>query len=297
MRLLALDIDHTLTGKGHLVTQANQEAVAWAKDRGVRVTLITGRRYAGSAARHAEALGITGPLGCHYGRRVVDHPSGAILTNHPMPIDAARHLVGVALSHAGAIVSGFFDDELVFQKLPPALFTAGFAQFGEGDLQEMMAARPGAIMSLNVSASPDAETGAGTGDGGAGETTSSAGARGKREGPSVVEAIVTAAEGRYPDLIQLYFVPWGEIERGLVTAISAVADKGTALLEIARRAGINPADTVAMGDSEADIPMLRAAGVGVAMPWSPEKVRRAADLVAEGDPEDAVARTIRALAG
>lgn len=297
MRLLALDIDHTLTGNGHLITQANLEAVAWAKNLGVRVTLITGRRYAGSAARHADTLGITGPIGCHYGRRVVDHPSGTILTNHPLPVDAARHLARVALSRVGSIVSAFLDDELVFQKLPPALLTAGFAQFGEGDLQEMMAARPGAIMSLNVSGNPDAETGLGAKTGRADGAAASASARGKPEGPSVVDAIAGAAAEHYPDLVQLYFVPWADMEHGMVTAISAAADKGTALVEIARLAGIDPADTVAMGDSEADIPMLQAAGVGVAMPWSPDAVRRAADVVAEGEPEDAVARAIRSLAG
>jgi hypothetical protein len=77
-----------------------------------------------------------------------------------------------------------------------------------------------------------------------------------------------------------------------VTVVASSADKGTALLDIARRLGIDPADTVSMGDAVPDIPLLKAAGTGIAMPWSTEEVRRAADAVAEGEPEDAVAREI-----
>jgi len=283
MRLLALDIDHTLTGEGSWITEANLGAVAWARERGVRVTLITGRRYRDSAALYAEALGLSGPIGCHYGRRIVDHPSGKVLTNHPIPAEAADRLVAAALRHPGAVVSAFLDDELVFEKLPSPSLAAVFAGYGQGDLRELIAARPRSVMSLNVSAyGSEARPG-----------------EQERNAPEngAVESFAALARADYARLVELYFFPLGGVDRGMVTAVSAEADKGTALLEIARRAGVDPADTVAMGDSEADIPMLRAAGVGVAMPWSPEEVRRAADMVAEGTPEDAVARAIRALLG
>ena len=47
-----------------------------------------------------------------------------------------------------------------------------------------------------------------------------------------------------------------------------------------RAHGVPLARVVAVGDQENDLEMLRAAGLGVAMPHAPEPVRRAADRVA-----------------
>ena len=272
MRLLALDIDHTLTTNDNSIARANIEAVAWALARGIKVTLITGRRYTASAADHARTLGLAGPIACHYGRRIVEHPSGKVLESHPLPPGSAPALVRVARGLPGTIISAFIGDDLVFELFPSRWPRSAFAQMSEGDLDARMAAQPRDIMSVSV-ASQDAADSAGA-----------------------VRAVSEAGERLYPGLLQFYYVPWGGVPQGMTTGISSAADKGTALLELARLAGVDVAETVAMGDSEADIPMLRAAGIGVAMPWSTEEVRQAADLVAEGDLDDAVARMIRRLA-
>ncbi len=58
-------------------------------------------------------------------------------------------------------------------------------------------------------------------------------------------------------------------------------NKGTALRELADLMGISPAEIMAVGDSENDIEMIRAAGVGVAVANSTEMTRAAADFVSE----------------
>lgn len=265
MRLLALDIDHTLTGSGHRITETNARAVIQAAEAGVAVTLITGRRYTGSAAAHADHLGLTGPLGVHYGRRVVSHASGDILSNHPLPSGAALALIEAAAQHPDAIISVFAGDELLFNRLPDELVTTGFSQFGEADLPALVRARPREIMSVHISGA---------------------------QCPAAAKAAGDAGTRLYPGLLDYYYSPWAGDAEGLLTAISSAADKGTALVDIARLLGVDPRDAVAMGDSVADIPMLRAAGLGVAMPWASAEVREAAGRVAEGDYEDAVARVI-----
>ncbi len=268
MRLLALDVDHTLTGTGNLITDPNAAAVAWAMERGVKVTLITGRRYALSAELYARRLGVTGPMGVHYGRRIVTHPEGGILWNHPLPTGAVRAILEAAHRFPQAIISAFVGDELRFEKLPEGLDPVSVPNLSEGALDDVLADRPDEIMSVNVT---------------------------EPAGSGAARAVAEVARTYQPGLLESYFSPWAGDPAGLITVLSAAADKGTALLEIARLAGVDPADTLAMGDSEADVPMIKAAGVGVAMPWSPPEVRAAADLVAEGDPEDAVARAIRSL--
>lgn len=57
------------------------------------------------------------------------------------------------------------------------------------------------------------------------------------------------------------------------------ATKGAALLGLCKALSIDPAETLAFGDGLNDIPMLRAAGVGVAMGNAVEAVKAAADRV------------------
>ncbi len=57
--------------------------------------------------------------------------------------------------------------------------------------------------------------------------------------------------------------------------------KETALRELAADMGLRLDDMMAVGDSENDIDMLRAAGVGVAVQNAPESTRAAADWIAE----------------
>ncbi|MCH8200920.1 MAG: HAD hydrolase family protein [Chloroflexi bacterium] len=57
--------------------------------------------------------------------------------------------------------------------------------------------------------------------------------------------------------------------------------------------GVAPEDTVAMGDSESDIEMLRFAGLGIAVRNSPDEVKRDALHVAPSNDEDGVAWVIQ----
>ncbi len=71
--------------------------------------------------------------------------------------------------------------------------------------------------------------------------------------------------------------------------------KGTGLLEYAKREGIPVSQTVAIGDSANDIPMLRAAGIGVAMGNGSDGVKRVADYVTSSIEEDGIARAFAHL--
>lgn len=58
---------------------------------------------------------------------------------------------------------------------------------------------------------------------------------------------------------------------------SSDASKGSALLWLCRRLGISPSQTLAFGDSMNDIPMLREAGMGIAMSNARKDVKEQAD--------------------
>ena len=71
--------------------------------------------------------------------------------------------------------------------------------------------------------------------------------------------------------------------------IPASINKGQGLLDTCAALGIDPKETVAFGDAENDIPMLKAAGTGIAMGNATEAVKAAADGVTLSNNADGIA--------
>ena len=71
--------------------------------------------------------------------------------------------------------------------------------------------------------------------------------------------------------------------------IPRAINKGQGILDICRALQMQPEEVVAFGDAENDIPMLRAAGVGVAMGNADPAVKAAADMVTLSNNEDGIA--------
>ncbi|WP_457614740.1 phosphoglycolate phosphatase [Methanopyrus sp.] len=72
-------------------------------------------------------------------------------------------------------------------------------------------------------------------------------------------------------------------------------DKGKGLSVICERLGIDPDDVVAIGDGDNDIPLLKAAGLGVAPANATENVKRIADVVLGAENGEGVATFLRNL--
>lgn len=75
--------------------------------------------------------------------------------------------------------------------------------------------------------------------------------------------------------------------------IPSSINKGKALLDVCSRLGIDPADTAAFGDSENDIPMIKAAGCGIAMGNAEEVVKAAADKITLSNNSDGIAYALK----
>lgn len=73
----------------------------------------------------------------------------------------------------------------------------------------------------------------------------------------------------------------------------AGVNKGTALTQLAAKLGIPMSQVMAIGDNDNDIPMLRAAGIGVAMGNGTPEAKAAADLVTLSNEDCGVAAAIR----
>lgn len=68
--------------------------------------------------------------------------------------------------------------------------------------------------------------------------------------------------------------------------ISVDGGKRTAMLEILERLGIEPEESIAFGDSENDLEMLQAAGIGVAMGNATDEAKAIADYITDDCDDD-----------
>lgn len=72
----------------------------------------------------------------------------------------------------------------------------------------------------------------------------------------------------------------------------ADANKGVGLRKLAEILGVNPDATMAIGDTENDLAIIEAAGIGVAMGNATDAVKAKADYVTTSNTEDGVAAAI-----
>jgi len=86
IRLVALDLDHTLVGPDLILRPRVKEAVARTLARGVAVTIATGRG-AGITGRYAAELGLSAPIICFQGGLVYDYRARRVL--HEVRLDPA----------------------------------------------------------------------------------------------------------------------------------------------------------------------------------------------------------------
>ncbi len=70
------------------------------------------------------------------------------------------------------------------------------------------------------------------------------------------------------------------------------AEKGKAVKELAQMLGIEPGQIVSFGDNGNDVGMFQIAGISVAMGNAPEHIREQADLTADTNEEEGVAKVI-----
>lgn len=119
----------------------------------------------------------------------------------------------------------------------------------------------------------------------------------ERSGQPIYKVAFLSAENRQlerlrPRLEERYSVVVHPPERpDFVTDIELVrpdVNKGIALLRVCQACGINPQDSIAIGDSANDCEMLRCAGLSVAMANGDPQIRSIADIVCPSVEEDGV---------
>ena len=269
VRLLALDIDGTLLNSHREISPRNHAAIAAAQARGVRITLITGRRY--PAARRIAALLPGDPA-------LVLHNGGLVIEN-AVPIRVrplSRH-------EAAAVVR--------FAKAKGADPVVHFGHRGEGLLYVETASPSHTLLAYYLSRShpdvrvvPDLE---------ATLAVESEDPLQVMFGGSMVEmkqlAQEIAAAGFDAETLRTVY-PKDDLS--LIDVVARGVDKSEALQFLCDRFKVGMNESLAIGDNWNDRSMLLCAGLGCVMANADPDLRSLGLQEVPGNDEDGVAYAI-----
>lgn len=259
--LAAVDLDGTLLGPAQGVSPENAAALAGLQARGVTVAIASGRRYQNSMRLH-RSLGLKGPIISCQGALVIDPETDEVFEEHFLPPPLASELVADGEAR-GYTVIYYHRRRLCVARRDHwiELYESRIAERAEivPDLRSLEGAEALKIVWY-------------------GEPAEVCAAR-----PGVEEKYRGRADVISTDPENLEFMLAG-------------IDKGVGLRAVIKHYDVPLERTVAFGDGENDVPMLRLAGFGVAMDGGSEVARRAAKLVAPaGPPETSFARAVAAV--
>lgn len=255
IRLVALDLDGTLVGEDLVLRPRVRDAVAAAQAAGVAVTIVTGRMFA-AARPFARALEVDGPIVCYQGAAIFDVASGATLRQTTVQPDVTRDTLQWAHDH-GVHAQCYADDTLYVEEINR--FSQRYTALARVE--------PVVVPSLRAAF---------------------------EQRPTIKIVLVDDPEraNRHLAALQALLGARAYLTRSHVDFVEVVdpaVNKGEALAFIAQHHGVPLDATLAIGDAWNDIPLLDAAGIGIAMGSGPPELRAHADHVVADVAHDGVA--------
>jgi Cof subfamily protein (haloacid dehalogenase superfamily) len=266
IRLVALDIDGTIIGDDHDISERTIRAVRAAMDRDVAVSLVTGRMVS-SAMRFARELGLTAPLVGYQGGLIRAIPEldsrriGKLLLHTPLPADAARRILTWTRARGLDPHVNHLERFILRADDPRADDYSAFMGARAELVPDLIGAIDHPVTKILAVGEPPLPV----------EVAPEA----RAEFAGVAD--VTISHPRF-----LEFVAPG-------------VSKGRAIRWLARRLRIPLGATLAIGDQWNDFEMIAEVGHGTAMPSAPAEVRAAARYVAPPLEDDGAARMIEDL--
>lgn len=252
-KLIFLDLDDTLLSSDKSVTEENRRALGQALSAGHGIAIATGRSLRGGL-RVMESLGLN-RKGCFllafHGSMIYDCGDRRQLAAETMEESAAAELMG-RLEESGIHAQAFDGYGIVTWRESSELWRYNrIAKEPVRLAEDLSAFREGRYFKVMAIDFSD---------------------HGKLE--RFRRSFASLEEGR---LGSFFSNPW------YLEYCKAGCDKGSGLKKLAATLEIPVVDTVAVGDEQNDIPMIRAAGTGAAMANGCEELRRAADYVTVAD--------------
>jgi Cof subfamily protein (haloacid dehalogenase superfamily) len=266
IQMLALDVDGTLAVRGDEVSPATRAALHRAAEAGVEVVIATGRRFR-TAHRVVEAVGLSTPVVCLGGALIKD---GDLTTLNAQGFAAADYAaVGEVLAKHGLTLIGqrdshalggcdFVVDASIDWNPQIEHYMAGNGDFSEKVTSPLESPRTDVLVVGTFG--PEAD----------------------------LTATLALLNAQYPNRFETVIVPAGWSGAFYLEIIPAAVSKWAALLTLAEARDIESQSICAVGDQRNDLPMVKGAGVGVAMGNAHPDLKAAANWVCAANDRDGI---------
>lgn len=245
IQLVAFDLDGTLMGADLVISPSVRDAIARTVQRGVTVTLATGRMFAATAP-FAQSLGIHAPLICYQGGWIQALDT-RVLHRVTLPDDLARAAIEKGRARGWHTIL-YADGQLFIdaRRLPLAYYETylGPDPVEKPDLTSVLLThQPDKVLFI---AEPERI-------------------------PGIADEL-TGHFGTSADVVQSH--------ASFIELVPRHVNKGRALAWLAETLGIPQQAVLAAGDQQNDLTMVEWAGIGIAMGNAVPSVQAVADWIA-----------------
>jgi Cof subfamily protein (haloacid dehalogenase superfamily) len=251
IKLLVLDIDGTIAGKSNTINTATVKAIRQLIDRGIRVTLATGRMYR-STLKFQQQIDSQLPLIVYNGALIKDPFTEDTKQHIPVDIEVARELIDYLEDDQwrdNLAVQFYIDDCLYVREVTS--ITKVYAErsrvdaIAVGDLRQLLDRSPTKILAIG-------------------------------DRPQLITDLLI----KIPQLFPRDRISLTQSTATFLEATHPQANKGKAVCYLAETIlGLEAAEVMTIGDNLNDLEMIQYAGIGVAMGNAPNKLKEAADWV------------------
>jgi hypothetical protein len=253
-KAIFLDLDGTLLNDQKEVTEENQNAIACMLEKGHKVVITTGRPLV-SAIKQAEKLGLT-TQGCYLiaynGGVIYDTGNQKILFQKTIPLELVKKVFAEA-NRLGIHIQTYNDTDVLVE---PRNDNANVRRYCQ-------------LINMEHQVIPSVED---------------------LEQPPVKMLLINYEEASGLEQFRQWVLSWaeGQLESFFscgqyLEVVATGLSKGNALLQLAELLGIPKENTVSVGDAANDLPMIKAAQVGVAMVNGTEEVKAVANYITVRD--------------
>lgn len=268
-RLLAIDIDGTLLNSDRKIADSTLSAICAAMERGVRVTLCTGRSMP-SAVHIMDRLSLNTPVILNGGALIFDSHRRRSLYMRNLPRRVAEDAV-----HQLRSLSCY---PIIYSPLPESqYFYYDVFDPANPDFQQYVDKNSGRAHRV------DDVLEAIWGDPAMVAFT---------DRTDKIRALEPELVSRLPETTVTLEISPGNQTYCHVTLPPRGVSKGSGLRELACLLGIDLAETIAIGDNLNDLDMMQTAGLGVAMGNATPETKARADYVTASNNDDGIAKVI-----
>lgn len=255
-RLIASDLDGTLLGPDGEPTKDLADAVGKLRRKGIHFVAASGRMYT-TQKEIAQKVCVSYSVIAYNGAVTVCEDG--TITRRRIDAETVRGIVGYCYVR-GYYVQCYYNGVLRTKEDSPLLRSDPDSRFAEIQFVNLLETE--SKPSVKVVILPGSEN---------------------------VPAVMSDIKSMYP---KLYVTQSGP---HVIEVMPGGVNKATALESICERLGIESDEVIAFGDGMNDIPMIRWAGLGVAVGNAPDAVKKAATVVATKNGPDGVLEVLRGV--